>query len=123
MLRPKRNDKPVLLNLAVQVLEEVDLAVREQGVSRSTFYAKPSSATCATIKTSSAHFRSHLSAGHELGLAKPEQENLHHSMSALLPKADIRQRVAHVRYVPEADIKTLTSRKPHPRRSRAHQWT
>jgi metal-responsive CopG/Arc/MetJ family transcriptional regulator len=37
LLRPKRNDKPVLLNLAVQVLEEVDLAVREQGVSRSHF--------------------------------------------------------------------------------------
>jgi metal-responsive CopG/Arc/MetJ family transcriptional regulator len=37
VLRAKRNDKPVLLNLAVQVLEEVDLAVREQGVSRSHF--------------------------------------------------------------------------------------
>jgi metal-responsive CopG/Arc/MetJ family transcriptional regulator len=37
LLRPKRNDKPVLLNLAVQVLEEVDMAVREQGVSRSHF--------------------------------------------------------------------------------------
>jgi hypothetical protein len=33
LLRPKRNDKPVLLNLPVQV----DLAVREQGVSRSHF--------------------------------------------------------------------------------------
>jgi metal-responsive CopG/Arc/MetJ family transcriptional regulator len=37
MLRPKRNDKPVLLNLPVQILEQVDRAVREQGVSRSQF--------------------------------------------------------------------------------------
>ncbi len=37
MLRPKRNDKPVLLNLPKQILEEVDLAMREQGVSRSQF--------------------------------------------------------------------------------------
>ena len=37
MIRLKRNDKPVLLNLPIQVLEEVDLAVREQGVSRSHF--------------------------------------------------------------------------------------
>ena len=37
MLRPKRNDKPVLLNLPKRVLEEVDMAVREQGVSRSQF--------------------------------------------------------------------------------------
>ena len=37
MLRPKRNDKAVLLNLPVNVLEEVDLAVREQGVTRSQF--------------------------------------------------------------------------------------
>jgi metal-responsive CopG/Arc/MetJ family transcriptional regulator len=37
LLRQKRNDKPVLLNLAVQVLEEVDMAVREQGVSRTHF--------------------------------------------------------------------------------------
>jgi metal-responsive CopG/Arc/MetJ family transcriptional regulator len=37
LLRSKRNDRPVLLNLAVQVLEEVDLAVMEQGVSRSHF--------------------------------------------------------------------------------------
>jgi hypothetical protein len=28
MLRPKRNDKPVLLNLPKQILEEVDMAVR-----------------------------------------------------------------------------------------------
>jgi metal-responsive CopG/Arc/MetJ family transcriptional regulator len=33
----KRNDKAVLLNLPVNVLEEVDLAVREQGVTRSQF--------------------------------------------------------------------------------------
>ena len=37
MLRPKRNDRPVLLNLPVQILEQVDIAVREQGVSRSQF--------------------------------------------------------------------------------------
>ncbi|MGC1179354.1 MAG: ribbon-helix-helix protein, CopG family [Methyloceanibacter sp.] len=37
MLSPKRNDKPVLLNLPVQILEQVDLAVREQGVTRSHF--------------------------------------------------------------------------------------
>ena len=35
MLRPKRHDKSVLLNLPTQILEEVDLAVREQGVTRS----------------------------------------------------------------------------------------
>ena len=37
MLRPKRNDKPLLLNLPKQILEEVDMAVREQGVTRSQF--------------------------------------------------------------------------------------
>ena len=37
MLRPKRNDKPILLNLPERVLEEIDMAVREQGVSRSQF--------------------------------------------------------------------------------------
>ena len=37
MLRPKRNDKPLLLNLPKKILEEVDMAVREQGVSRSHF--------------------------------------------------------------------------------------
>ncbi|MGC1179148.1 MAG: ribbon-helix-helix domain-containing protein [Methyloceanibacter sp.] len=37
MLRPKRNDKAVLLNLPAQMLEQIDLAVREQGVSRSHF--------------------------------------------------------------------------------------
>jgi metal-responsive CopG/Arc/MetJ family transcriptional regulator len=37
MLRPKRNDKAVLLNLPTQILDEVDLAVREQGVTRSQF--------------------------------------------------------------------------------------
>ena len=37
MLRPKRNDKSVLLNLPKQILEEVDFAVREQGVTRSQF--------------------------------------------------------------------------------------
>ena len=37
MLRPKRNDKPILLNLPIKLLEQVDLAVREQGVSRTHF--------------------------------------------------------------------------------------
>lgn len=37
MLRPKLNDKAVLLNLPKQILEQVDMAVREQGVSRSHF--------------------------------------------------------------------------------------
>jgi metal-responsive CopG/Arc/MetJ family transcriptional regulator len=37
MLRPKRNDKPILLNLPAQILEQVDMAVRQQGVSRSQF--------------------------------------------------------------------------------------
>jgi predicted DNA-binding protein len=35
--RPKRNDKSVLLNLPVEVLEQADLAVREQGITRSHF--------------------------------------------------------------------------------------
>jgi metal-responsive CopG/Arc/MetJ family transcriptional regulator len=37
MLRPKRIDKPILLNLPTSVLEQVDMAVREQGVTRSQF--------------------------------------------------------------------------------------
>ena len=37
MLRQKRNDIPILLNLPEHVLEEVGLAVREQGVTRSQF--------------------------------------------------------------------------------------
>ena len=37
MLRFKRNDRPILLNLPERVLEEIDMAVREQGVSRSQF--------------------------------------------------------------------------------------
>jgi hypothetical protein len=37
MLRPKGHDKPVLLDLRTQILEEVELAVREQGVTRSQF--------------------------------------------------------------------------------------
>ena len=37
MFRCKRNDKPVLLNLPVQILEQVDIAVGEQGVTRSQF--------------------------------------------------------------------------------------
>jgi metal-responsive CopG/Arc/MetJ family transcriptional regulator len=37
MLRPKRNDTPVLLNLPSHVLAEVDVAVREQGVTRTQF--------------------------------------------------------------------------------------
>jgi metal-responsive CopG/Arc/MetJ family transcriptional regulator len=37
LFRAKRNDRPVLLNLPVQILEQVDMAVREQGVTRSQF--------------------------------------------------------------------------------------
>jgi metal-responsive CopG/Arc/MetJ family transcriptional regulator len=37
LLRSKRNDRPVLLNLPVQILEGVDIVVREQGVTRSQF--------------------------------------------------------------------------------------
>jgi metal-responsive CopG/Arc/MetJ family transcriptional regulator len=37
LLREKRNDKPVLLNLPLSLLDQVDLAVREQGVSRTHF--------------------------------------------------------------------------------------
>jgi hypothetical protein len=37
MLRPKRNDRPILLNLPERVLEEIDMAVREQGVSHHNF--------------------------------------------------------------------------------------
>ena len=37
MRREKRNDKPVLLNLPLPLLDQVDLAVREQGVSRTRF--------------------------------------------------------------------------------------
>jgi metal-responsive CopG/Arc/MetJ family transcriptional regulator len=37
MLRQKRNDKPVLLNLPTCLLGQVDMAVREQGVTRSQF--------------------------------------------------------------------------------------
>jgi metal-responsive CopG/Arc/MetJ family transcriptional regulator len=37
LLRPKRNDKAALLNLPKPILEEVDMAVREQGVTRSQF--------------------------------------------------------------------------------------
>ena len=54
MLRPKLNDKAVLLNLPMQILEQVDMAVREQGVSRSHFLRQASSAICAIIRMSSA---------------------------------------------------------------------
>jgi metal-responsive CopG/Arc/MetJ family transcriptional regulator len=37
LFRSKRNDRPILLNLPVQILEQVDMAVREQGVTRSQF--------------------------------------------------------------------------------------
>ena len=37
MLRPKRNDSPVLLNLPKLILEEVDRVVREQSITRSQF--------------------------------------------------------------------------------------
>jgi metal-responsive CopG/Arc/MetJ family transcriptional regulator len=37
MLKQKRNDIPVLLNLPSRILDEVDIAVREQGVTRTQF--------------------------------------------------------------------------------------
>jgi predicted DNA-binding protein len=37
LFQSKRNDRPVLLNLPVQILEQVDRAVSEQGVTRSQF--------------------------------------------------------------------------------------
>ena len=37
MLRPKRDDKALLLNLSKAILEAVDIAAREQGVTRSQF--------------------------------------------------------------------------------------
>ncbi|HKR84749.1 MAG TPA: hypothetical protein VJS37_11275 [Terriglobales bacterium] len=37
MPRRKRNDKALLLNLPIAMLDEVDAAVREQGVSRTHF--------------------------------------------------------------------------------------
>jgi hypothetical protein len=37
MIRPRRNDSAVLLLLPEQILEQVDIAVREQGVSRLQF--------------------------------------------------------------------------------------
>jgi len=40
LFRSKRNDKPVLLNLPVQIVEQVDMVVREQGVTRSQFLRK-----------------------------------------------------------------------------------
>ena len=45
MPRPKRDDNPVLLNLPACILEQVDMAVREQGVTRSQFCGRPSSGT------------------------------------------------------------------------------
>jgi metal-responsive CopG/Arc/MetJ family transcriptional regulator len=33
----KRNDRPILLNLPERLIEEIDMAVREQGVSRTQF--------------------------------------------------------------------------------------
>jgi metal-responsive CopG/Arc/MetJ family transcriptional regulator len=34
---PKRDDKAVLLNLPIPLLEQIDLAAREQGVTRTHF--------------------------------------------------------------------------------------
>ena len=52
MLRPKRNDKSVLLNLPVQILEKVDMAVREQGVTRSQFLRQAIERNYAIIRES-----------------------------------------------------------------------
>ena len=41
MIRLKRNDRPVLLDLPVQILEQVDMAVREQGSDKYTILNAP----------------------------------------------------------------------------------
>jgi metal-responsive CopG/Arc/MetJ family transcriptional regulator len=52
MLKQKRNDKPLLLNLPTCVLEEVDLSVREQGVTRSHFLRRAIERNLRLIKES-----------------------------------------------------------------------
>jgi metal-responsive CopG/Arc/MetJ family transcriptional regulator len=75
MLRPKRNDKPVLLNLPSRVLEEVDMAVQEQGVTRSQFLRQAIERNLRHYqRVERAIFRSHLSARYELGHANETAE-------------------------------------------------
>ena len=69
MLRPKRNDKAVLLNLPVNVLEEVDLAVRQQGVTRSQFLRQAVERNLRHYQNvERAIFRRIYQKGHEVGL-------------------------------------------------------
>jgi metal-responsive CopG/Arc/MetJ family transcriptional regulator len=46
----KQNDKSVLLNLPVQILKQVDMAVREQGVTRSQFLRQAIERICTIIR-------------------------------------------------------------------------
>ena len=66
---PKRNDKPILLNLPQRILEEGDLAVREHGVTRSQFLRQAIERDLRHYQNVSAPSSLGLSAGHELGRA------------------------------------------------------
>jgi metal-responsive CopG/Arc/MetJ family transcriptional regulator len=53
MLRPKRNDRPILLNLPKQILEQGDSVVREQGISRTQFLRQAVERNLATVNAAS----------------------------------------------------------------------
>jgi hypothetical protein len=55
MRRPRRNDSAVLLLLPKQILEQVDIAVREQGVTRLQFLRQSIERNLSTISAASAH--------------------------------------------------------------------
>jgi hypothetical protein len=63
LLRPKRNDKPILLNLPKQILEEVDLAGNAITIPTPSHRTQPAPLS----KGRTGHLRSHLSGGYELG--------------------------------------------------------
>jgi hypothetical protein len=116
LLRPKRNDKSVLLNLRVQILEKVDMAVREQGVTRSQFFAAGDRAQFAPLFTSrTRHLRSHLSGGHALGrvgdVARPARFNVRRH----LPPLDS----LHIETVPTSGNSGREHR-PHAKREHHH---
>ena len=68
MLRPKRDDKALLLNLPKTILEAVDIAVREQGVTRSQFLRQAVERNLRHYQEGGkGHLRAHVSARHELG--------------------------------------------------------
>ena len=65
----------MLLNLPVQILEKVDMAVREQGVTRSQFLRQAIERNLRHYqRVERAIFCSHLSGGHELGLVSQTWE-------------------------------------------------